>query len=506
MKPRSLFELFQNSTQTYPNHEALVVDGQALTYSEAEKKILSLANGLNDLLEDQETSVAICGYRSMDKYLSLYTTLATGRYYIPINPLAPAERNLKMLKTAECKTVIVCSEALEQAKELKHLEPGLKFVVIDEPLSELDGFLISSDSAPLSPLPPASRYAYALFTSGSSGEPKGVLVTQNNVLTYVDNITERFELKDSDRFAQMVDLTFDLSAHDIFCSARVGAALYVVPPKEKLAPGNFLKKNQITTWLAVPSVSHLMGKLKQLKENHYSDLRLCFFCGEALLESTAMQWQKALAQGDVINIYGPTEATIAITHYNVPKEEIKSRNGIVSIGQIFGDHEAILDEGELLLKGPQVSAGYLNNPEATQKNFVSEDTYRTGDIVERDDDGDLFFIQRKDLQVKVRGHRIELPEIEHHLQKLTGASVVATVVAQNQERMAEELVSFIYPPSINDMWSEMQIKEKAQGVLPDYMIPKKVIFCEELPFNKNDKLDRKQLKLWAEESLWNSSK
>jgi amino acid adenylation domain-containing protein len=348
--------------------------------------------------------------------------------------------------------------------------------------------------------------AYILFTSGSTGRPKGVPITHQNARSYLEYIWEIYELDSSDRFSQFFDLTFDLSVHDMFVCWGVGGSLNVIPEDKKMAPGQFIKDRKLTVWFTVPSTAMFMSQFGQLDEDSYPDLRYSLFCGEALSGRLASMWQKAAPNAAVDNLYGPTEATIATTRYRwQPNESLEyCENGITPIGEVFPHQQGQIlsrngdvvnqgEEGELCVKGPQVFNGYINRPDANDESFVEIDNtswYRTGDLVREDEAGRLHFISRIDNQIQIRGHRVELLEIEATIRDIVDSEMVAAVGWPIEEGIAQSLQAFI---ATEEQINADKIINTCKSEMPDYMIPKKIHRIEEMPLNVNGKIDRRQL-------------
>jgi non-ribosomal peptide synthetase component F len=259
----------------------------------------------------------------------------------------------------------------------------------------------------------------------------------------------------------------------------------------------------------VPSVVGALTRLRLLQPGGLPSLRYSLFCGEPLPAAYAQAWQEAAPQSIVENLYGPTEATIAISNYRweAARSQQESLNGIVPIGKVFdGQKVEVIDEsrnpvavgepGELCLSGSQVTTGYWNNPEKTREQFVhladSNGTlwYRTGDLVKRDENGALLYLGRIDYQVKIRGHRVELQEIEEAVRKACGSPQVVTVPWPVRNGSGDGVVAFI---SGLESIDQAGIIGYCSGQLPEYMVPRKIYLLQEMPLNVNGKIDRKKL-------------
>jgi amino acid adenylation domain-containing protein len=351
--------------------------------------------------------------------------------------------------------------------------------------------------------------AYLLFTSGSTGEPKGVPISHSNALSYVRYIADRYEVNENDRFSQEFDQTFDLSVHDMFICWERGASLYCVPDRSVMAPAKFIRDHRLTMWFSVPSVIGLLGRMRLLPPGCFPSLRFSLFCGEPLSAGYAQLWQEAAPNSIVENLYGPTETTIAITHYRwdanqSPKECL---NGIVPIGWIFpGRRFRIVDEqgeavpigasGELCLSGSQITRGYWNNPLKTEQQFVrlpgEGDAlwYRTGDLVKQDSRDCLYYLGRIDHQVKIRGYRVELQEIEAVLRKACGSEQVIAIGWPVENGGADGVVAFVSGVQSLD---QDRVIASCREILPEYMIPSNIYRLDEMPLNANGKIDRRGL-------------
>jgi len=519
---RSLISGFLESVKHFPDRIALVVDDQSLSYSELYRSACRIAAAIQQNEREPFPFAAVWAHRSQTAYAAILGSLAAGKGYVPLNPKFPLERTCRMLTLSSCAVLIVGKECLPQLRGLLQAvdrpltvilpegytldtlpqeHSGHQFIFAEQIPGE-NGFACEEQTTSASP-------AYLLFTSGSTGVPKGVPISQGNVRSYVDYVCRRYNVNEHDRFSQQFDLTFDLSAHDMLVCWERGAALYCVPERSVMAPAKFIRDHQLTMWFSVPSVAGLLSKMRMLSPGCFPSLRCSLFCGEPLPAAYAQSWQEAAPNSIVENLYGPTEATIAIAHYRWESEKSPKEcvNGIVPIGRIFegqqfrvtnsqGEEVPVGEAGELCLSGSQVTNSYWNNPAKTQKQFVrlpgagEQIWYRTGDLVKQDEAGNLCYLSRIDHQIKIRGYRVELQEIEAVLRRVCGTEQVVSVPWPVANGSAQGVVAFVSGVQRLD---QERVLASCGDVLPDYMVPKKIYLIDELPLNQNQKIDRGKL-------------
>jgi len=515
-QPRSLISGFLRSLLTNPGSLALELGELSLSYEQLWNYAGRVTACLKDTLDPSEKVVAVLADRSVGAYGGILGVLGSGRGYVPLNPKFPLERTLAMLRASGCKTLVVgqeCAAALESL--LPRADKPLTLIIPDsgwEPGSDtpsrhrvIPARQLQEVADPREPAVDADDAAYLLFTSGSTGVPKGVAVSQSNVVAYMEFAAKRFGIHGGDRCSQNFDLTFDLSVHDLFTCWDAGAALCPYP-EQTLTPATFVDELGLTVWFSVPSVAMFASKVRLLQPGAFPTLRWSLFCGEALSSSLAAAWQQAASNSILENLYGPTEATIAITYYRwdpatSPAECVR---GLVPIGWPFDGQQvcAVNEElalvpagesGELCLGGSQVTRGYLNDPEKTAKSFVrlkhtgDQVWYRTGDVVRQDERGCLFYLGRRDFQVKVNGYRVELQEIDLVLREAARTELAVAIPWPLSEGSASGIVGVL---SGSDPAQDAEIIAACKSRLPRYMVPQRLYHFSEIPLNVNGKIDR----------------
>lgn len=465
----------QQAFSQYRANKAICIGEKSYTYEELHKASLNVAAHIHQH-HPGNAPVAIPGGKNFAVFARICGALIASRAYMPMNSKFPEARNTKMLERS-CAVVIDIKEA----------------DLFREPSADAITIYAREDDT-----------AYLLFTSGTTGTPKGVPVSNRNVCCYLDHVLSEWEFKESDRFSQTFDLTFDLSVHDMFVCWLSGACLCIPPDDASLNLAGYIREQQISIWFSVPSAAVLMDRMRLLKKDAFDGIRMSFFCGEPLNADMADKWQSATGGNDVVNLYGPTEATIAISAYEWSEAKKKSLNGVVCLGKVFMEQEHIVidpenpehicDEGELCLGGSQVITGYLDDPVLTRDYFIQlksipdKTWYRTGDLVKKDAEGDLFYLGRKDAEVKISGYRVNLMEVDAVIRAAAGKAMVASVL---HEKRSPSIVSYV---SRSEGLDENDLLQACRAELPWYMIPERIIFVEDMPLNINGKIDRNKLK------------
>jgi D-alanine--poly(phosphoribitol) ligase subunit 1 len=492
----SVADLLARNIEAHPTRLALWAKGQTLTYGELGQRCAAVRARLAKLGLGKAPRLGIVTGDDLGTYVAIVASLLNGSTYVPLNNKAPLARNLALIRDADVAGILTSKpDALTAAAGLP---------VLVDPLAEVESGL-RTDWPP--PVP--TDAAYLLFTSGSTGQPKGVPITHASLNRFMTMMIAEagYDFSANDRVLQMFELTFDLSVMSLFLPLCIGASCHVVPDSRVgfVATLKILKEQRITVALMVPSV--LAYVEQYLESTRLPDLRLSMFCGEALLERLVEKWANVVDQRPIHNWYGPTEATIFCLRYvwTADRSPRAAVNGIVPIGQPMGDTLAwLVDEsgaeieaagvkGELVLGGRQLASGYWRNPHKTAEVFIAASDkrpagYRTGDICFRNDDGDFVYCGRADTQVKVDGHRVELGEIEHAVRDVTGRAAVAVLAVPDGP--GSSLVLFLERPEVDVAWLAAELKTR----LPAYMLPRRIHTLDTLPLNSNGKLDRPKMR------------
>ncbi len=524
----ALWTGFMRSAERFPERPAVFVEGRTISYHELRELATRIAAIIQAYPEFSKVPLtAVFGYRSPTAFAGILGALLAGNGYVPLNRTFPIERTELMFERSECRSIIVDTGSLPQLDKLLNRAQQALLVILPDSLEiheyreqwPLHTFLdlrdLSSATSWRRPAETEDAIAYLLFTSGSTGIPKGVMVAHRNVRHYIDFMTERFAIQPEDRSSQTFDMTFDLSVSDMFVSWERGACVCCPSEKTLINPGRFINDAGLTIWFSVPSMAVFMKRLGTLKPGAYPSLRVSMFCGEALPIEVAKGWADAAPNSIIENIYGPTELTIACTYYrwDSAQSALEAEHGVVPIGQPFpGMVSLIVDEsltevkpgeaGELLITGPQLSLGYWRDLAKTAAAFVQLPGrrgiyYRTGDRVRRAiGNGHILYLGRMDNQIKILGYRVELGEVEAVVREESGVDGVVALGWPPTPGGAGGVEAFLQTegPICQDL------KDKVAKRLPAYMLPRRYHCLVQFPLNANGKYDRVALRKVLETS------
>jgi amino acid adenylation domain-containing protein len=508
----SLFGWFHRTARSRPDAIALEVAAERLSYGQLDELAARLDGAIGRAAGPRPLAVGLLCTRSVAAYAGYLAAQRMGAAAVPLNPAFPPVRNQAICDAAGVGAVIVDDSGAEHADELA-ARIGAAFVRLPGARWWREWPAVAQLTARHTR--PADL-AYVLFTSGTTGRPKGVPIRHRQLAEYVPYCARRYAVGPGSRMSQTFDLTFDPSVFDMFVAWFAGATLVVPQPEEILAAARFVQERQISHWFSVPSVISIADRLRGLRGGSMPQLRYSLFAGEQLTLDQAGAWAAAAPSSVIENAYGPTELTITCTSYRLPTRASRwpgTSNGTVPIGRPYPHLEAIVvaengtegDVGELCARGSQRFDGYLL-PADNEGRFLRQpgqatgpasggpadaDWYRTGDRVGWQH-GELVHLGRVDQQVKIGGHRIEPAEIEWVLREHPSIHE-AVVVAVPAAASRAELHALYTGMSA----TERELIEHVRGRLPGYMVPARLRHVRELPVSPNGKIDRARVRQLA---------
>ncbi len=483
----TLLEKINSVFIRFPHRNAFCIEDIYYTYEELAVKVASIKQLLGKYPD--EVRIGIQVRNDIESYASLIAIMFLGKTYIPINPNHPIDRIESIIQQSGLNIVL--------AKPGNQAYPGVMF---------LDYTTIYEGISTTFEIPEfdQNNNAYILFTSGSTGLPKGVQISFHNLISlYNASVALGYKMDETDRFLQMADLTFDLSVFSYIVPLCIGACICTVSDVGIKFTNVYkvLETQNVTFAVMVPSVlNHLRQFLPEITLPH---IRHSLFCGEALYKDITTEWLRCLPNGSVENVYGPTEATVfCLANDSITStSNVVTNNEILAIGKPMQNMDAILvdenlnevpdgEKGEICLSGDQLTRGYLDEErnKVAFFNYNNKRFYRTGDVAYKNENGVFLYAGRIDHQVKIQGYRIELNEIEFHLRRIIGgAGVVALVTKGANDLNQIEVVFEDKNTNIEHIFEELKTK------IPHYMMPVAAHIISPLPLNANGKTDRKAL-------------
>jgi amino acid adenylation domain-containing protein len=485
------------TAQTSPDSDAIVMGSDRWSYRDVDRFSNNLARRLQASCCGRNDRVALYMPKSPRSIASIIGILKAGCAYVPIDVSGPAARASRIIESAEPGVMLV-DETTRQSLE----DIGCGGVLLD--VSTI-GF---ESSGCVQTAGERDDAAYILYTSGSTGVPKGVVITHGSVISFVEWAIEYFQITREDRMSAHPPLHFDLSVFDIFGAFAAGAGLHVPPTAINIsasAAADFIRSSQLTHWFSVPSLLTFMAKFDAVQSNDFPTLKRVLWCGEVLPTPVLRHWMLRLPHVRFTNLYGPTETTIASSYFTV--EKVPEPADEIPIGTACSrETMLILDEhlrpvktgtvGNLFIGGAGVSPGYWRDPGKTEQCFIADPfascpsarLYRTGDLARADREGRIYFVGRNDSQIKSRGYRIELGEIETVLNTIPGLKESA-IVAVATDGFENQAICCAYSTMDPDV-SPAAVRSLLRKTLPNYMLPSRWLKLEELPKNANGKVDK----------------
>src|SRR6266487_1976383 len=467
-----------------PEATAHISDGRTLTYGELRRHSDALACHLTERLGEDRRPIAVLGHREPEMLIAFLGAVKSGRPYVPLDTALPQQRIDKVLETSRAALVLTPKEILQFS--VLQVRGSARRVQVDEPF-------------------------YILFTSGSTGEPKGVIITLASLKHFITwMLAEQRFTELGEVFLNQAPFSFDLFVMDLYCSLATGGTLFsisrdfIANPKELYRA---LARSGVTTWVSTPSFAQMCLVEDKFSEAMLPRVRRFLFCGETLPPQTAAQLLKRFPKAEVWNMYGPTEATVATTSIRIDAGILEQYSPL-PVGHAMPGSEILIvngnlqllpanQRGEIIIAGPNVSPGYLARPDLTSDAFFQyrgQPAYRTGDLG-RFRDNLLFFEGRMDEQIKLSGYRIELGDVEANLRAL---AVVrdALVIPVIKDGTAQSLAAFVVLAARDDASHfnlSHRLRNQLSERLPAYMLPRKFIFLNAFPMTANGKIDRASL-------------
>jgi amino acid adenylation domain-containing protein len=513
-----LHQLLRDAARARPEHEAVRFAGRSLSYAELDRASDGLAGALSAAGVRLGDRVGIHLPKREEMVASVYGAMKAGAAYVPLDPKTPVRR--LALVAEDCRIaalVITPSRAAALLEAMGEHRPAVVVLVDDgTPPPDLPCPVIryeeaaASGAAPFDPGASEDDLAYILYTSGSTGVPKGVMLSHRNGLSFVRWCFDRIGVRPDDRLSNHAPLHFDLSVFDLYLAAMGRLTVVLVPDEEAYfgsALARLIASERITVWYSVPSALTLVARAVDGPRD-LAGLRTVVFAGEVFPTGQLRELQALLPTGCTLwNLYGPTETNVC-TYYQV--RDLPADDRTIPIGRACENDEVFAltedgrvagvgEEGELFVRGPTVMEGYWGRPERTAEVLLADPrpgaggdpVYRTGDLVRLRPDGDYDFLGRRDHQIKSRGYRIELGEIEAALNSHP-ALAEAVAVAVPHEEWGKAIVACVAAKDGLAV-SAREIKGHLAARIPRYMIPTRIEVRDRLPRTSNGKIDRQRL-------------
>jgi len=501
---------FENIAQQHASQTAIKLpSSQIATYQQLNQQANQIARLFLEKNIQPHNVVTISSVKTIHTFASILACLKIGAIYTIVDRHSPEERLNKILQN--CQPKLICTDKTLQQKILNLIS---SYQTIDITSLEFKNTISSYSMENLAETKKvtSNQPAYIMYTSGSTGFPKGAIMTHANVLNLISWSQTEFSFTPEDILTNVNPLFFDNSVFDLYSSLFTGACLVPFDRQALQTPQKVIEtidQFQVTSWFSVPSLLIYFNSLKIFSPCNMKKIKRIIFGGEGYpLPKLKLLYGIYGNRCELINVYGPTECTCICSAYRIQPKDINGTTiGLPPLGKLIPNfHYLLLDEnnqlvpnnkpGELCLLGPQVGKGYYRDLERTQQSFTPnplqsqyyEIMYKTGDLIKCDNQNNLHFISRQDYQIKHMGYRIELGEIEHALNTLNYISEAAVIYGPLKS--INQILAVI---TCKTDQPETTIKQDLQNIIPHYMVPRKIIKVPEIIKNPNGKIDRKTL-------------
>ncbi|MDM8559622.1 amino acid adenylation domain-containing protein [Candidatus Parabeggiatoa sp. HSG14] len=493
---QSIPERFAQQVKRYPHHIAVKTKYETLTYLVLNQKANQVAHLLLKHCGENPQNIALLFEHDVSMIVGLFGVLKAGLTYVPLAPDLPIKRLFYILQDSQAIILLTNDKNLGLAQKLK--SDVISIINIDEPYPNIqhEKICLFRKSVVL-----PDSLAYILYTSGSTGQPKGVIQNHRNVLHFIRNYTNNLHINADDKLTLLPAYSFDAAVMDIFGALLNGATLYPINIKEDSLTHSvkeFIKKQKVTIYHSTPTVyRHIVSTL--IESDHFPQLRLIVLGGEEVYKTDVDLYKQHFYDNCIfINGLGPTESTVSLQYFM--NHQTVNTQSTVPVGYPVEDTEIVLlnkkgEEtelyGEIALTSAYVALGYWQKPEITKAAFSSKGKqrcYRTGDMGRLREDGSLEFVGRKDAQIKLRGYRIELGEIETVLEQHDAVQKSLAILWGNSFHL-KQIVAYIIPVFRQEKLTEI-LRDFLKDKLPDYMIPSGFVMLDTMPLLPNGKVDR----------------
>lgn len=496
---RLVTEYLNETVKQFPNKVAFIDKDRKITFSELKHEAFCVAQEFVKI-NCFKKPVLIFMEKSVSMISSFMGVAYSGNFYSPLDTKMPEERINKILDTLKPEIIITDRVHFDKVKSIVNEKAVLIFEDIIEKNTINENEILNVSHKIID-----TDILYVLFTSGSTGTPKGVIINHRAVVDYTDWVSTCYGFDESTVLANQAQLYFDLSIQDVYAPMRNGSTTVLIANRMYTAPVRVWKtilENKVNTLVWIPSMLSLFANLDILEHVEHAPLKTVLFCGEVMPMKQLNYWIRKYPEVTFGNLYGPTECTDACTYYTVNRKF--NDDDILPMGKPCENSDAfIVDEngniitkqgeiGELLVRGSCMSMGYYGDPDRTKEVFVQnpsqnlypELVYKTGDLVMYNEYNELVYVSRKDFQIKIKGYRVELGEIEAAASAIKNVTYNCCLFDSKNEKLV-----LVYTGDV----SVDEVKTNLSQKLQDYMIPDEYIQLQEMLFNMNGKIDRKEL-------------